>query len=165
MNRINTARLVLSVSLIVFSILFSACKKNDTTNNNNTGPGGTQYWTFKQITYNTDICILNGSQLEASNLPSFHNYSTLSLTFLNPPVAGTYNVINNVSAQAADQVYLALIYPSGTIYYSTGGNGHEQITVSVSGGKVTASGSGIELSSNVNPADSASLNFNVTQTQ
>jgi hypothetical protein len=54
----------------------------------------------------------------------------------------------------------------GNIYRSTGGNGSNQtVSVSVSNGKVSVSGSGIELDNISNAADSSALNFNITQLQ
>ena len=52
-------------------------------------------------------------------------------------------------------------------YMSTGGNGNQQLTVTVTNGKISITGSAIEMAhyySNV-ITDSATLNFNITQTQ
>jgi hypothetical protein len=146
----------------VLSILFTtSCKKSPSPN-----PGGS--WTFKSTTYNTNTCTGNGSVLTASTLTSSNTttYGTLSVSFQTalPTTNGTYTV--NSYPNSASQVAVNLTTNGGTgIYSSTGGNGAETVSVTVSNGKVSISGSGIIMVTDPATSDSSAVTFNITQLQ
>jgi hypothetical protein len=149
--------------IIVLSLIFTtSCKKN-------TNPGGS--WTFKSTTYSTTICVGDPGQLSASNGNASNNntYSMLYVYFYTaalPTTAGTYTVAYGNAPNSASQVGIELTTGgNANDYSSTGGNGTQTVSVTVSNGKVSISGSGIMMYNTVNPSDSSALNFNITQLQ
>ena len=148
--------------LLIAYVFASSCSRN------NPNPGGS--WTFKGTTYNVVSCVTTQDGIGATNGPSTSStYSTVGATFFNslPTTGGTYTVVNG-NPVSANQVLITTTTNgvSGNIYGSTGGNGSNQtVTVSVSNGKVSVSGSGIEMYDINNVADSSALQLNITQLQ
>ena len=106
-----------------------------------------------------------------STASNFSSYSVLTLSFPGsslPATGGTYTVVNqNNSPYTAGQVGI-LVTTDGTsqiTYGSTGGNGAQTVSVTVSNGKVSVTGSGIMMDNSLRTSDSAALNFNITQLQ
>ena len=129
-------------------------------------------WTFKGVTYNTTSCFGSSGVLAATNATSTNTstYGSIVANFFSslPTANGTYIVGANGAAAASNQVGFSLTIDGSNpiTYTSTGGNGSNQfVTVSVSGGKVSISGSGVELVNVNNPSDSAAVSLNITQTQ
>ena len=135
--------------LLVLSVLvISSCKKNTTSNS----------WSFKGTTYGQTTCVGAAGQLTAA---SANPASTLIATFVSglPTTGGTYTVVSN--PVAANQVSLEILVTStGDDYLSNRGS----VTLSVSGGKVSLSGSNINMSNTV-ASDTTALNVNINQTQ
>ena len=167
----------LTISLVLgLAIIFSCKKKTDTVN-----PTGisTQTWTFRGMNFSTNECYADTvhSNLNLSANNAGHDsagYCALICFFYGntlPTANGTYTValVNAVdSTIAATQVTFRLeLGDSLNNYLSTGGNGHETVAVTVSNGKLSITGTGIEMAhyNSSYITDSAALNFNVTQTQ
>lgn len=160
---------VLAVVLISL-IAITSCKKS-TTNN----AGGT--WSFKSVNYGATTFATSYGQVTVSNPASAYanSFATLCVNFYNglPTTAytnnttytGTYQVVGGTTLDTSNQVYITLTLngTSDTLYHTTGGNGKETVTVSLSNGNISISGSGIELANTANPADSSALNFNIAQ--
>ena len=169
---------IIVFALVVASVcLFAGCKKKETV----LGPAvPAQTWTFKSLTYNTIQCFADTNHsspnISANNgSPSdSNNYCALSCYFYGsslPSTSGTYTVasLNTIDTSATSKFVMLRMVFGGSLknYMSTGGNGNQQLTVTVTNGKISITGSAIEMAhyySNV-ITDSATLNFNITQTQ
>jgi len=151
--------------IIVLSLIFiPSCKKNPG------NPGGS--WTFKSNTYSTTTCQNPGAGiLSATNLTNSNaaTYGTLIFDFFGalPTTGGTYTVVYNRSL-TSKQVHIeastggaygSIIYND---YYAADST-NKTVSVTVSNGKVSVSGSGIMLHNYNNFSDSSVINFNVTQ--
>ncbi len=165
-------------ALVVGSLCFFACcKKKDTV----TGPSvPAQTWTFKSLTYNTIECFADTNHtspnLSANNgSPSdSNNYCSLSCYFYGnslPATSGTYTVasLNTIDTSATSKFVMLRMVFGGSLnnYMSTGGDGNQQVQVTVTNGKIRITGSAIEMAHYYSTiiTDSAALNFNITQTQ
>ncbi len=141
--------------IVALTLLLASCNKSSSSSNS---------WTFKGTTYNTTTCANVVGVLEAVT-----TNGTVSVVFYNngPTVNTTYTVGANGNPGSTSQVGVTLtVGTNNPVYYSsTGGNGSNQsVQVSVSStGKLTATGSGIMLSNNTNPSDSATVSLNITQ--
>lgn len=165
-------------------VLSISCKKPK----NNTpvaGPGG--YWIFGGTNYQIssgNFYSLGGTPTPPggslgtfngvdSLVPPGYICPTLQIIFPDsapPAISGTFTVGsgNTFPAAVPGQVIVSLYYaPNIEVYQSTGGNGSNQkVTVSVSpSGKLSVSGTDIELINKYSPYDSASVTFNIAQTQ
>lgn len=143
---------IFGILVLTLMITATSCKKN------NSSSGGS--WTFKNNTYNV------GASSSALGTLLFSDLSANSLSFdfgsALPTTGGSFLVVNS-SPSAANQVYITASV-GGTSYDATGGNGSNQhVTVTVSGGKVSVSGSGVELQNFTNASDSAAVSCNVSQ--
>jgi hypothetical protein len=151
-------------ALLVLTLVFaSSCNKNTP------NPGGS--WTFKGTTYNTTTSAVSGGDFGVTNVSTSNqsSYGGLTFSFFNstPTTGGTFTVVNGVPASAT-QVAIAATTggAAGNVYGSTGGNGSNQtVAVTVSNGKLSVSGSGIEMYNVNNASDSSAINFNITQLQ
>ncbi len=153
--------------IAVTLLMITSCTKNN-------NPGGS--WTFQSATYNTASCTTSSASatLTVSNTstPAINSVSMV-FSFFNglPTTNGTYTVLNANSH---------ILLPSGNWvvinasmgeamtqqYYSTGGgNGPQKLSVTMNNGKISISGSGIELANTANPSDSSALTVNITQLQ
>jgi hypothetical protein len=96
-------------------------------------------------------------------------YATLTCTFNGttlPASGGIDTVVSGTPTRNTQIAITATTDGSTNNYRSTGGNGGNQtVTVSVSNGKVTVSGAGIELVNLTAPADSSALSLNIIQLQ
>jgi hypothetical protein len=162
---------------LLMAFLLASCKKD-------TPPPApaipAQTWTFKSVTYHTFECFAdtntNNFGLHANNgsPADTTGYSALLCNFYGksfPTANGTYTValVNTPdSSLTSAQVTISLTLGGLTnVYQSTGGTGTQQVFVTINNGKISVSGSNIELE-NYNSAisvDSAALSFNITQTQ
>jgi len=164
------------VILIPCLLILAACSKTKTPE-----PAvAAQTWIFKGHTYNTVACFADtvpnnlGIHANDGSTQNDSNYCAILCNFYGatlPTANGTYTValVNTPdSLLTATQVTISLTLGGLTnVYQSTGGNGHEQVNITVSNGKVSILGTGIELE-NFNSSttvDSAALSFNITQTQ
>jgi len=160
------------MAILAFGLLTApSCKKSSTT----TSAGGS--WTFKTISYSAVFCTGNlygnAGTLSAGDVSLTGTGSStaddLVCTFYNalPTSAGNYTVIGPNGNPVAGQIQIVTTIGgvNGKTYVSTGGNGAETIAVTVSGGKVTLIGSGIEMYTPSNPSDSSALSLNITQLQ
>ena len=150
--------------LVLSSVFITSCKKSSS------NPGG--FWTFKSTTYNATTCTAGTGELDATNLTSSNTttFSTFVVGFYNgtlPTTGGQYTVANNGTPTSSTQVGIQVSTDgtSGNTYESTGGNGTQKVTVSVSNGKVSVSGSGITVGNVMTSSDSAGVNFSITQLQ
>ena len=138
-----------------------------------------QTWTFKSLTYSTVECFTdtthNNLNLSANNgSVTDSNYCAVICYFHGaalPTSNGTYTValVNEpTDSITSTQVSFRLVL-GGALnnYMSTGGNGKQTINVTVNNGMLSIMGNNIELAHyNSNYAtDSATLSFNITQTQ
>jgi hypothetical protein len=155
---------IFTIIALCFLIIIS-CKKTSTS-----GAGGS--WTINNITYPAVSCIGNyvgtPGTLSAFNisLPNTTGAvaSDVICSFQNtlPTASGTYTVINgNNNITSSNQIVFTSTIGgvNGTTYLSTGG---ETVTVTVSGGKVSVSGSGISM---YNQTSTTTLSLNITQLQ
>jgi hypothetical protein len=161
----NTMRKIGSLILMI-CMLLASCKKSNTTISAGT-------WTFQSSTFHAGICTGASSftgTLTAAQV-SNSDFCYISCIFYNslPTTNGSYNVVayNAGSVQLSPgQAYLQMVIDSDiNMFTSTGGDGKEKLNVSVSNGKVSASGSGIEMAKYINPSDSSPVTFNITRTQ
>jgi hypothetical protein len=94
---------------------------------------------------------------------------SITVNFYNviPVGNGTYTVVGTVYPTAPYQVSInATIGDSNALsYLSTGGEGAETVTVSLSNGKIILTGRGIEMANTNQPSDSGQLSLNITQLQ
>lgn len=148
--------------LIVLSLLIAAsCSKRSTTL-----AGGS--WTFEGNTYSVTNCEGEGNRLVASNSSNnnTNTFGNLAIVFPGtslPSVSGTYTVVDTTPLANQVNVYASIGGVNDTLYTATGGGGSNQtISVNVSNGVITASGSNIEILYNVGGlVDSNVLSFNV----
>jgi hypothetical protein len=153
----------ISLTFLVVTILFSAsCNKND--NSNNTSSANESF-SFQGTTYTVSSCTGSAQYLTATS----GNTTTgpnMIVTFPGnalPTAAGTYTVVKGGFPSGANQVGITFNPTLTTVYSSTGGNGSNQtVIVNVSGGKVSVTGTNIELVGSAQ-SDSSGLTFNITQ--
>ena len=143
-------------------LLITSCSKNNSTQGNS--------WIFRTVTYNTATCQGAAGTLTASNLSSSNvtTYGTVVCTFNGTtlPASGSIDtVVSGVPTNNNQIAISATINGATTSYRATGGNGGQLVTVSVSNGKVTVTGSGIELVNTTTASDSSALTLNITQLQ
>ena len=147
--------------IVLVAIMFAtSCKKNNLSPNS---------WTFKGVNYPVVTC---GVVLGVGVLEGIGNNGTVNVVFNNnpPTTPGTYTYTVASGGISSNNNFVGITTTVGnnnTQYYSsTGGNGTNQtITLTLSSsGKYTATGSGIVLSNDSNPADSGSLSLNITNT-
>jgi len=138
--------------VLVCLMAFSSCRKSSP-------PVSYPYgsWTLNTVTFPVTACIGNAPTLTATDSFTENPSCNIVIYFdsLLPTTAGTYTVVNQNVVPGANQVSIAVGYVAPGVlnnYISTGGNGAEQVKVTVSNGKVNVSGSGIEIA-------------NITQTQ
>ena len=147
------------IGIVIFTLLFAAsCKKSSPVNS----------WTFKNTTYNaysvTDSNSVNGNGIMTALSP----LGTLVVTFDGrlPTYDGTYAAAYYGTLTVYNQVNFQLTTVGNVIYNSTGGNGNEPVSVSISStGRITMTAIDIEMSNYNTPGDSAAMNINITQTQ
>ena len=141
-------------------LTITSCSKNTPTGNS---------WIFRTVTYNTTSCTGTGATLSASSMTSNNStsYGTLTCTFFGttlPGSGGTYTVVSTIPINSTQVAITGTTDGTANNYKSTGGNGSNQtVTISVSNGKVSVTGSGVELVNLVSPADSSALSVNITQ--
>ena len=157
--------------LITLILLISSCKKH------NTNDGGS--WTFKGQTFNMMGCSATSgvalsyySGIAGGTSTAIDNRLSVEFgTWLLPTIGLTDTVISGmITSTNQANISMILGYTSttglgGTHYHSTGGNGNQTISISVSSaGKIAVSGSSIMMVNDTLPSDSALLNFNISQT-
>jgi hypothetical protein len=128
-------------------------------------------WTYGGSSYQAVYCTIDSSipSLTASNTISGSTYSDIAVIFYDslPTVADSFTVIYAGSAPGPRQVVVNVGYMASgvlTYYGSTGGDGiHQKVWVSRPHGKLTVSGTNIEIMANTSPPDSTALNFTLTQ--
>jgi hypothetical protein len=142
----------LAVLILVFAV---SCNKT---------PAGGGSWTFLGNTYYVTSCVGSGSYISATNSSNTNStiFGGLTIQFSGtalPKASGTYTVVDTVPIGTQVAITATVGGPADTAYAATG-NG-QTVAVTVSGGKVSVSGSNIELqNANINPA-SFPLSFNV----
>jgi hypothetical protein len=159
MKRIIFAHLALAM------LAFSSCHKSSTSASY---PDGS--WTFNSVTFPVTACIANDPTLTATDSLAGTPSCNIIIYFdsLLPVTSGTYTVVSQSIVPSANQVSIALGYVAPGVlnnYVSTGGNGTEKVSVTLSNGKLKISGSGIEMLNTGLGTDSAAVTFNITQTQ
>ena len=153
--------------LILSLLVFASCKKNSITYQ-----GGS--WTFKSNTYNATSCVGSSSSasLVATGISSVGSFS-MTFDFLNgfPSADTTYTVVyghNTGSLPMGNYVMISAESISGgnnDIYYYSTGNGAPTIRATLASGKLSLSGTSIELVNAGAASDSTALTFNIVQTQ
>ncbi len=165
----------MSIHLAISSLLWIlACSTAGSASSIKSAGGS---WTVNSVSYQAVVCAANmygnAGTLTAQNqavATSAGSYSLLVCSFYKalPVTSGTYTVINgNKNPSAANQVgFVANVNGfTGTGYASTGGKGHETVTVTVAGGKVSIAGTGITMAIPAKSSNSTTLSLNITQTQ
>jgi len=149
-------------------LMITACKKTSSTN-----LGGT--WTFQTVNYTATSFATGYGLITVTNQPTAYSteYATLTVNFYvglptqnNYFTSGTFNVVQENKLDSTDQVSLDLNIAGAsgnTLYRSTGSGANQTVNVSVSNGKLTITGSGVELANVLNAADSAALNLDLIQ--
>lgn len=160
----NTVLGIIAMSLL----MITACKKTSSTN-----LGGT--WTFQTVNYTATSFATGYGLITVTNQPTAYSteYTTLTVNFYGglPTqnsffTSGTFNVVKENKLDSTDQVSLDLNIAGAsgnTLYRSTGSGANQTVNVSVSNGKLTITGSGVELANVLNAADSAALNLDLIQ--
>ena len=141
---------------LLMIIFVSSCKKENSISN---------AWTFKGTTFTADSAAYNNTGGGAAYAKC--NQGELVVYFGNglPTTTITYTVANGKNSLAASNVYVGLSTATAD-YYSTGTHGNQTVNVNVaSNGKVTVSGTNIEVINTTQPTDSSSLNFNFSLTR
>ena len=128
-----------------------------------TNPGGS--WTFKTNHY-----------LANKFIHHFYSFTAFDTTQRPAPkfiidfyqkenvTSGTFKLVGGMPT-APDQVDIGVGWLNNgvlTFYSSTGGKGNETVTVKVTNGIVTVSGTDVELAAQKNPKDKSKLTFNIT---
>ncbi len=148
---------IIAAFTILVVLLLSSCSKSTTSGNS---------WTFKGTTYKTATTTDAGGGYW--DIASVNPTGTMQVNFSTstlPTTSGTYTVVaHGSSLTGGNKLTIYLQTSDGYIFYSTGGTGSPQtVSVNVSNGKVSVSGSGIELVSNNTSTDLANVALNVTQ--
>jgi len=153
-------------------VAMTSCNKGPLPNNN-TYQGGS--WTFGSLPYKATSCVgaSSSAMLTASGVSGNGSTNfTITFNFTDgyPTANGTYTVLNghNESSVPLENLVMINATLTGGIngqFYSSGRDGSQKVTVTVSNGKITMSGSGIEMVNASNASDSTLLSFNITQTQ
>jgi len=153
--------------IILCLLVFASCKKN---NPATSYPYGS--WTLNNTTFKVTSCAADSAGVDLAALDSLTgNPSCNLIVYFNnalPTASGTYTVAIQNSLPAAGQVSIGVGYVAPSVlnnYISTGGGGNQKVNVTVSGGKISISGTGIEMVNIGLGTDSAALTFNITQTQ
>src|ERR1039457_6659001 len=149
-------------------LLATACKKTESKNNNNGSAGGT--WTFKSVTYQAPGCDTSSVTIAINaTVPSGGTPATggqLGVDFYSsyPTTAGSFTVIKGISTLAnANQTQLGITDLNGVKYISSG-SGNSTVSVTVTGGKISITGSEIQLVNLSDTADVSNLTFTIHQT-
>ena len=155
------------VIVILSMMFFASCKKSSPAISY---PNGS--WSLNNTTFKVTSCTTDSAGIDLVALDSLTgNASCNIIVYFNgalPAVSGTYTVANQNTLPAAGQVAVGVGYAAPSVlnnYISTGGGGGQKVSVTVSGGKISISGSGIEMVNTGLGSDSTALNFNITQTQ
>lgn len=129
-------------------------------------------WTFKGLTYTATSCVGIDSiaYLTATDSTVIGMTGSVTIAFYNvlPTGNGIYTVVNgSIPNQPYQVAILASIGSaiSGLNYQSTGGNGSQTVHVTLSNGKISLTGPGIEMSNTAAASDTAALSLNITQLQ
>jgi len=151
--------------IIVCLMVLSSCRKSNP-------PASYPYgsWSLNTVTFPVTACVGNAPTLTATDSFTANPSCNIVIYFdsILPTTAGTYTVVNQNLVPGANQVSIAVGYVAPGVlnnYISTGGNGTEKVKVTVSNGKISVSGSGIEMTNTGLGADSTALTFNINQTQ
>jgi hypothetical protein len=153
-------------TVLAITFLLAACKKTTTTDIPTGNAGGT--WTFKGITYQAPVCDTTSGNLVATvpTAKGQHAGGEMAVDFYTatPNAAGTYSVIRgSYTINNATQVEVGITDINGVYYISTG-NDNATVAASINNGKVSLSGTNIELVNLNNAADSSTLTFAINQT-
>jgi hypothetical protein len=157
-----------SLVIIILSLLvFASCKKNSPAISY---PYGS--WSLNNTTFKVTSCTTDSAGADLVALDSLTgNPSCDIIVYFNsalPAASGSYTVADQGTLPAAGQVSITVGYAAPSVlnnYISTGGGGNQKVNVTVSGGKISISGTGIELVNIGLGTDSTALTFNITQTQ
>ena len=151
-------------AVIILCAVLTACRKSTPAM---TYPAGS--WTLKGTTFPATSCTISSPEVTAYDSLSGTTSCNVTLYFdsILPVASGAYTVVAGaLTAQNQVAVLVGYTEPGLLNFYSgTGGNGNQKISVSVNNGKLNITGTGIEVANTNNTADSAALNFNITQTQ
>lgn len=157
-------RKVILVVLTVSLFAITSCHKTDYY-------GGS--WTFQGTTYSALGCsggtggILNASNANNNNT---YTYGSIECNFYNvlPTTGGKFYVVA-YPPKAANQLSMVITIDgdNAITYGSTGGNGLDTVTVTVSptSGFVSINGNGIEMVNKSGGTDSSALSIALNQTQ
>jgi hypothetical protein len=146
--------------LSILTLASNSCKKDYS----NPIPQGS--WTFMSYTYNAVAGANIGTQFNVSSgtTNNVSSYGELNLSFgdtvFYPTPAGIYTVVEYPPSAHQVSISATTGGDSGIQYDATGGNGLQTVTVTISNGKETVSGSGITLKQVTN-GDSAPVSFNL----
>jgi len=157
-------RKVILVVLAVSLFAITSCHKTDYY-------GGS--WTFQSVTYSALGCsgsyggVLNASNTNNNNLLT---YGSIECNFYNAlPTSGGKFYVVAYPPKASNQLAILITIDgeNAVTYGSTGGNGLDTVTVTVSptSGFVSINGNGIELVNKSGGTDSSALSIALNQTQ
>jgi hypothetical protein len=155
------------VIIIMGLLILASCKKNNPVISYPYGSWSLNNTTFKVTSCTADTA---GADLMAQD-SLIGNPNCNLIVYFNtalPAVSGAYTVANLNTLPAAGQVSIGVGYSAPSVlnnYISTGGGGNQKVNVTVSGGKISISGTGIEMVNTGLGTDSTALTFNITQTQ
>lgn len=128
-------------------------------------PGGAL--TFKSVTYHIDDCQRSGSilyaNISAKDAEAGDSSGMVSCIFDSLSTDGKYIVSSSPRAEHRVTINLITGGTKKQMYMPTG-NGAQTVMVKTSEGKVSVTGSDIEMVNFNDPSDSTALNFNLIQT-
>lgn|GEM_PF-5881018 len=151
--------------MMIGILAICSCTKTSTT----AGPAG--YWNFLSNSFQAVSCTVNPAtaSLTGANSQTSNPYGTFVVSFHDslPTVGGTYTVVYAGGSPKPQQVTITVGYFTSdtSIYYgSTGGDQQSQkVIVTVNKGKISLSGSNIEIINTTGLYDSIPMNFSLTQ--
>lgn len=153
--------------ILICLLAFASCKKNTPATSY---PWGS--WAMNNTTFKVTSCVADSALADLTATDSFigNPSCNIVINFNNalPVGSGWYTVANENVPPAAGQVSITVGYSSPGVlnnYLCTGGNGTQKVNVTVSNGKISVSGTGIEMINIGAGTDSTALTFNITQTQ
>jgi hypothetical protein len=151
--------------MLTLSIIVSSCKKDSSSQTN----GGS--WTFNAATYQAASCVADSqlATLTAVSNVSGSPFSNIVVSFYHklPDSTATY-IVAREGNLSPGHLSLSVAYHTSTTttyYTSVVGNGNQKASVTVTNGKISVSGTNIEILNLGGNTDSTRLSFNITQTQ
>jgi hypothetical protein len=137
-------------------LLIASCAKTPTS-------GGS--WTFRDLSYNVVTCNVFGNYITASNSTNNNNptFGGVSVSFPGPnfpTTSGTYAVVDTIPIGNQVTIIATIGGVYDTAYTALGGAG-QTVNVTVTGSKITVSGSNLVMYNATAVPTTDTLSFNI----